>query len=424
MKNEKIRSVVVLTTICIIVTAILAACNFVTAPIIKKQEEAANSAAYNDILPGATNLVEVEGSFPATITKMMKDEGGAGYVFEAVTRGYEKKDINILISVDANGKIIKFDITNDTYPESKMTAADFETLYTGKNLPISPEPKVDIIANATVSSNAYKTVLNDVFTVFCQYAGVEKSDDQKLADLYSVIMPWAVDKTGTLTFNKIELPAGVASSIVDVYEPVSQTGYIVLAKSGNTSLAAGVNAYGKVYYLSDLDGNDMLGNSSVTSVIADIEQTLPSVYASNDEAILAKMVAAGIISDASEATQVDFGKVSSNVIAVYDIGGVNAYIAKADGFGGRITVCYVINANGEIVKYATLEQTEIAYEDLYGTIIAEKEYADIFAGQTTETVTEETFDIEGSVTFTETATKICWKAVKAAAATLNGEVAE
>ena len=419
MKNEKIRSVVVLTTICIIVTAILAACNFVTAPIIKKQEEAANSAAYGDILPGATKLVEVDGSFPETITKMLKDEGGKGYVFEAVTKGYTGTPINLLVSVDAAGNIIKFDITNETYPESKGKAEDFEALYAGKAL-----PPADFITGCTVSSNAYKTVLNDVFTVFCEYAGVEKSDDQKLADLYSVIMPWAVDKTGTLTFNKIELPAGVASSIVDVYEPVSQTGYIVLAKSGNTSLAAGVNAYGKVYYLSDLDGNDMLGNSSVTSVIADIEQTLPSVYASNDEAILAKMVAAGIISDASEATQVDFGKVSSNVIAVYDIGGVNAYIAKADGFGGRITVCYVINANGEIVKYATLEQTEIAYEDLYGTIIAEKEYADIFAGQTTETVTEETFDIEGSVTFTETATKICWKAVKAAAATLNGEVAE
>ena len=153
MKKDNLKSIIVLSAICLIVTAILAVCNFVTAPIIKKQEEAANSAAYGDILPGATNLVEVSGTFPATVTKMMKDEGGAGYVFEAVATGYTKTPINILVSVDANGKIIKFDITSDPYPESKGNAADFEALYTGKDL-----PSADFIAGCTVSSNAFKAV--------------------------------------------------------------------------------------------------------------------------------------------------------------------------------------------------------------------------------------------------------------------------
>ena len=134
------------------------------------------------------------------------------------------------------------------------------------------------------------------------------------------------------------------------------------------------------------------------------------------------MVSAGVITDASEAAKVDFGSISSSVVAIYQLDSGKAYIAKADGFNGRITVCYVINGAGEIVNYATLAQTEVAYEDPYGTFIQEPEYAERFNGLTTETTLDETFDLEGGVTFTETATKICWNAIKEAANIMNGEV--
>lgn len=419
MKKDNLKSVIVLSAICLIVTAILAVCNFVTAPIIKKQEEAANSAAYGDILPGATNLVEVSGTFPATVTKMMKDEGGAGYVFEAVATGYTKTPINILVSVDANGKIIKFDITSDPYPESKGNAADFEALYTGKDI-----PPADTIAGCTVSSNAFKAVLNDIFTVFCEYAGVEKSDEQKLADLYSAIMPNAKDKSGTLTFNAIDLPDGAASSIVAVYEPVCKTGYIVHAKSGDVSLAAGVNAYGKVYYLSDLDGNNKLTDSAFASVIADIEAAIPSIYETNSDSIVQLMVDNGVISSSSDAEKVDFSAVSNGVVAIYKVGNNNAYIAKSEGYGGVITVCYVINANGEIVNYATLEQNEEAelhyMNSEFGTVIAKPDYAANIVGKDTGTLVEGDIIVAGS-SFTSNAVKTCWNDVKEAAAIMNGE---
>ena len=422
MKNDLIKSIVVLVSICLVVGLLLSGVNSITAPIIKEQEAAANSAAYADILPGATNLVEVEGTFPATVTKMMKDEGGAGYVFEAVTKGYTGTPINLLVSVDATGNIVKFDITNDTYPESKGSAEDFEALYTGKVL-----PPADFIAGCTISSNAYKSALNDIFTVFCEYAGVEKSDEQKLADLYATIMPNAKDKSGTLTFNAIDVPEGASSSIVAVYEPVCKTGYIVHAKSGDISLAAGVNAYGKVFYLSDLDGNDMLSNSAYTSLIDEIEAALPSIYETNNDAIVTAMIENGIITKADDAQKVDFSKVSNGVVAVYNIGEGNAYVAKSEGYGGVITVCYVINANGEIVNYATLEQNEEAelhyMNSEFGTVIAKPEYADKLVGKDTSTLAEEDIIIAGS-SFTSSAVKTCWNDIKAAATIMNGEVAQ
>lgn len=419
MKNNTIKSIIVLTCICLVVALLLSGINSITAPIIADQEAAANSAAYADILPGATNLVEVEGTFPETVTKMMKDEGGAGYVFEATTKGYTGTPITLLVSVDAAGNIVKFDITNPTYPESKGTEEEFEALYTGKVLPPS-----DIISGCTVSSNAYKGALNDIFTVFCEYAGVEKSDEQKIADLYSTIMPEATDKSGTLTFTAIDLPEGVASSISAVFAPVSETGYIVLAKSGDTSLAAGVNAYGKVFYLSDLDGNDKLADAAFASIITDIETTLPSIYESNNDDIIAKMVAKGIISSESGASKVDFGAVSNDVVAVYKVSGGYAYVAKADGFNGIITVCYVINEKGNIVKYATLSHDEVENEydgNEYGTVIGHKDYADRFAGLTVESLVDDTLIVAKS-TFTTKATTKAWNSVKAAHEIMNGEV--
>ncbi len=416
MKNNTIKSIIVLTCICLVVALLLSGINSITAPIIEEQEAAANSAAYADILPGATNLVEVEGTFPETVTKMMKDEGGAGYVFEATTKGYTGSPISLLVSVDAAGNIVKFDITNPTYPESKGTAEEFEALYTGKVL-----PPADTISGCTVSSNAYKAALNDIFTVFCEYAGVEKSDEQKLADLYSTIMPNGTDKSGTHTFTAIDLPEGVASSITAVYTPVSKTGYVVLAKSGDTALAVGVNAYGKVFYLSDLDGNDKLADAAFASVITDIETTLPSIYETNNDDIVAKMVEKGIISSASGATKVDFGTVSNDVVAVYKVSGGYAYVAKAEGFGDVLEVCYVIGANGNIANYATLYQKEVAYENLYGTVIDTDEYADNLGGKAVADVTDDTLIIAGS-TFTTEATTKAWNSVKAAHEIMNGEV--
>ena len=415
MKKHTLTSIIVLTCICLVVTVLLATINSVTAPVIKKNQDKANSAAYADILPGATNLVEVEGNFPETVTKMMKDEGGAGYVFEATTKGYTGSPIMLLVSVDALGNIVKFDITNPSYPESKGTAEEFEALYVGKALPPS-----DFISGGTVSSNAYKAALNDIFTVFCEYAGVEKSDEQKLADLYSTIMPNGTDKSGTHTFAAIELPEGVASSITAVYAPVSKTGYIVLAKSGDTALAAGVNAYGKVFYLSDLDGNDKLADTAFATVITDIETTLPSIYETNNDDIIAKMIAKGIIASANDAENVDFGAVSNDVVAVYKVSGGYAYVAKSEGFGDVLEVCYVIGADGSIVKYATLYQKEVAYEALYGTVIDTEDYAKNLDGKAVTEITDDTLLIAGS-TFTTKATTKAWNSVKAAHEIMNGE---
>lgn len=418
MKKDTIKSIVVLSCICLVVAILLSGVNAITDPIIKKAASDAASSAYGDVLPGASELEEITGEFPETVKKVMKDKGGKGFIFELATKnGYTKNEIAMVLGIGADGVITKLDIT--VYPESKGSEAEFEALFAGKTADMN-----DVIAGTTITSNALKAAVKDAYDVYYDHAGVEKSDEQKLQDLYEVLMPEAKDKSGAYNFTAVELPTGAPASITSIYKPSTEIGYIMTAKVNDLSLAIALNAYGKAYAVYDLDGNDLSADSDYDSVKSDAENTIPSIYEANHDNILELMVNEEIITSASSAQKVDFGAVSSRVVAVYKLKNGNAYIANADGFGGVLTVCYVINSKGEIVNYATLSHSERdnEYEQKdYGTVIGFDSYAQRFDGKTTSSVDDDTLLIAGS-TFTTNATKACWESIKAANEIINGEV--
>lgn len=417
MKKGYLKSIIVLVSICLVVGLLLSGVNSITSPIIDKQASAAADAAYLEVLPSATTFSDVTGEFPETVLEMKKDEGGSGFAFKLQSSSsYSQSPLQMILGVDNEGKITKLVITN--YAETKGSLADFMPLFEGKDSTLADT----VVAGCTFTSTAIKAAVADAFNVFFEYADVEKSDDAKFQELFATIMPFGVDKAGSVTLTDVQLPAGAPASIVAIKTPVSGAGYVMLAKSGDTSIAIGVNAYGKVYYISDLDGKDLLSDAAYAQIITDAESVLPSVYESNNEAVLQLMVDKGVITSANKAEKVDFSSVSSNVVAIYKVGNANAYIARAQGFGsqGLITVCYVVDAKGAIVNYATLEQHEVAYENLYGTYIAEAEYATRFDGKNLADVTDDTLIVAGS-TFTTNATKLCLKDIKAAVEIMNGE---
>lgn len=416
MKNNYLKSIIVLVSICLIVGLLLSGVNSITAPIIEKNDAAAASGAYLQVLPNATSFEDVTGEFPAAVLEMKKDSGGSGFAFKIqASSSYSQSPMQMILGIDNEGKITKLVITN--YAETKGNASEFESLFAGKDATMT-----DTVAGVTYTTNAIKDAVKAAYDVFYEYADIEKSDEQKLQDLYSLLMPSGKDKTGAYNLKTVEVENAPAS-ITGVLAPNTGIGYIVTATDGTKTIAMGINAYGKVNAIYDLDGNDLSADAAFDSIKADAEALLPSVYEANHEAITALMVEKGVIAKASEAKKVDFSAISSSVVAVYEVSGGNAYIAKAEGYGGIMTICYVINNSGEIVKYATLEQHEIDEADYnlyFGTVIKDEAYADRFNSLTVDTVTDDTLLIAGS-TFTTNATKICWKDIKAAATTINGE---
>lgn len=419
MKKDTLKSIIVLGSICLIVAILLSAVNSVTAPIIEERQKQQNSAAFNDILPGATELVDVElqPNFPASITSIKKDVGGAGFIFELSTsKGYSGKPITMLVSIDANGKIVKLNITEYNDSQGYGSKEIFEGLYTGKQTPVA-----DIHAGATVSSKAVMGAINDAYSVFCTLNGVERSPEELIVELKDKILPFAVDKAGNVEIEEYSVE-NLPSSIVKVYKAKTGLGYVALAKSGDTNVAIGMNAYGSVIYMTDLEGKNLINDSKFASVKSDAE-SIPSIFETENDTIIQLLIDKEIITSADEATPYDFGAVSSNVVAVYNVGENLAYVAKAEGFGGAVTVCYVIDSNNTIVNYATLEhfeqENEYAGMD-YGTVIGFKNYPEKFIGNGVDTITDDTLLIAGS-TFTTKATTTCLNAVKAANEILNKE---
>lgn len=54
--KENVKSVVVLTAICLVVAALLAVTNFYTAPVIEANKAAAATGSLAEVIPGATGF--------------------------------------------------------------------------------------------------------------------------------------------------------------------------------------------------------------------------------------------------------------------------------------------------------------------------------------------------------------------------------
>ena len=312
MKNNYFKSVIVLVSICLIVGLLLSGVNSITAPIIEKNDAAAANGAYMVVLPNATAFEDVTGEFPESVIEMKKDTGGSGFAFKLQgSSSYSQSAMQMILGIDNEGKITKLVITN--YAETKGAAADFEALFEGKDATMS-----DTVAGVTYTTNAIKDIIKAAYDVFYEYADIEKSDEQKLQELYSVVMPSGKDKTGAYSMTEVTLE-NAPSSITAVYKPNTGIGYIATATDGTKTIVLGINAYGKVYAIYDLDGNDLSADTAFDTIKTDAEASIPSIYESNNESLVQLMVDNKIISSAKDAKKVDFSAIASSVVAVYEV---------------------------------------------------------------------------------------------------------
>ncbi|MBR6676588.1 MAG: FMN-binding protein [Clostridia bacterium] len=160
--NKNIKSIVVLFSICLVVAVLLAAVNYITDPIIKKNALLAEQASLRVVLEGAEEFEELslgEGT-PATVTGLYKEINGLGYVVTVSTSSsYSQSPMTFTVGVTAGGKIADIEITN--YSETK-NFEDYPDSF--KGLGGSEINGVDVFSGVTYSSEAFKTALSDALT--------------------------------------------------------------------------------------------------------------------------------------------------------------------------------------------------------------------------------------------------------------------
>ena len=351
MKSQ-IKTVVSLTVICAVVAVLLAVTNYITAPIIKKNEAAQVNGALSVVLPSGEGFEAVDISkyeLPETITEVYSEKNG-GYVFKMLTSGYGS-DFVLMCGIDANGAV-----AGATCISSNETLGA-EKEY-GKTLVGATGETIDGVATvsgATRTTDAYKNAVRDALNAKIILGGgsVDLRDEtQILADNLNAALPAGEGKFTPVFITEI------LEGVQEVYKAENGAGYVL--KSGENFIAA-------------------TADGTVVSEVADDVKTLMSDNAK--KLISSKLTQIDISGYADMPTQIEEAYKTDSGNYVFHL--------KAAGFGINGDAWY--NPSGEYIKIkvsATKDGKIIACEtvsqketDGIGSACADKKFYSQFNGK-------------------------------------------
>ncbi len=213
MKNN-IKSIIVLPVICLIVAALLATVNYITAPVIEKNAILAAQESLRVVLPDSGEFKEetLSENAPATVTGLYTEVDGKGYAVTVETSSsYSKAPMTFTVGINAEGAITGIEITN--YSETK-DFGKYPESYIGKD---SSLEGVDLFAGVTYSSKAFKDAVADAFAALSEVNSdiggevVEDKPYEPSEDTLKAVFPEAA------SFEKLEI-TGEYSAVTAVYK--------------------------------------------------------------------------------------------------------------------------------------------------------------------------------------------------------------
>ena len=394
--KENIKSVVVLTAICLVVAVLLAYTNSITAPIIEANKAAKASGSLLEVMPEATgfeNITANLGELPATVKEVHAETSGLGHVMIlGTTTQFSSDEMGITVAIGADGKISNVLLTG--YYESKDFGADYPATYIGQDSALGG---VDTVAGTTFSSTAFKDAITDAFNVLIEnnlVAAGQKSEEQLIAEAMPLALPGCVNSLG----NPVTVPVeGFAAPITQAFKAKNDTGYIYIVSTDAGSVVVGVNAFGVAKAI-DLEGNDV--TATATDAVAAAVAANPAISVTNLEANTTTV--AGSFEEGAVITAVEGLATESNVVAAFTVtvGEETQYavITKPLGYGDEsMKMMVIFNANGEVVIYKTLTEM-IIHGEYYSEhqLTDESAYRAQFVGLTEATYSDDMTLVAGA----------------------------
>lgn len=173
-----VKPIVVLGTICVVTSTLLAVTNEFTAPIIKERQDKAAFAAYGAVLPDADGFTRITDFATSNVTEVVKADNGAGYAMKAVGKGFGG-EVPVIIGFDAEGNIIGVQFLQNEESagygmrlwDSTGDGAKFAEELKGKSGSVAlGQDGVNGLSGATVSSNAVISAVNSAINCFNEVA--------------------------------------------------------------------------------------------------------------------------------------------------------------------------------------------------------------------------------------------------------------
>ena len=345
MKREAWKSIAVLTSICLVVAVLLAAVNHVTAPIIEESAATGAQASLYAVLPNAAGFEEETpaGEVPETVTGIFRDTGGSGYaVTLSTSSSYSATPMTFTLGVGTDGKITGVEMTN--YAESK-DFGEYPSTYVGQDSALSG---VDLYAGVTYSSTAFRSAVEDAFSVLIELGGVaqgNKTDEQIIEELKPLLLPGALTRAGT---PKLEEYAVSDDGMQQALRAANDVGFLYVLENGGETYIVAVSSTGGVVCM-DLEGKDVTAEQEALSARALELSDTDSIHEKNKAAAVRAMPDGAVLTPVSVSGQ--FGTVSS----IYAVSGVEnaAYAMVCTPYGYRtpMKLVFVLNESGETVGF-------------------------------------------------------------------------
>ncbi len=285
--KKNLKSVVVLTAICAVMSLLLAVTNYITAPIIEKNQNAAANEALLEVMPNGTSFVAVDLSsyeLPSTVSEAFKEESGVGYVIKLTTTGYGSGFV-IMCGVNADGTVSGAVClsSNETLGHEKTYGNNF----TGKN---STEVEaVDTISGATKTTVAYRNAVKDAINAATILAGGSvdiRSEEEILADNLSAALTAGEGKFTKLFLTEViegidavytaDNGKGAVCVIGEQFVGVDETGAVVSGAEGD--VAANVSAQMAILNASESTALDLTAYEGLPSALVSAEKTATGNY--------------------------------------------------------------------------------------------------------------------------------------------------
>lgn len=285
--NKNVKSVVVLTAICAVMSLLLAVTNYITAPIIKKNQDKAANEALLQVMPNGTSFVAVDLSsyeLPATVTEAFKEESGAGYVVKLTTTGYGSGFV-IMCGVNADGTVSGAVCLSST--ETLGHEKTYGENFTGKNS--EGVDAVDTISGATKTTAAYRNAVKDAINTATILGGGSvdiRSEEEILADNLSAALPAGDGKFTKLFITEViegidavytaDNGKGAVCVIGEQFVGVDETGAVVSGAEGDA--AANVSAQMAILNASERTSLELAGYEGLPSALVSAEKTASGNY--------------------------------------------------------------------------------------------------------------------------------------------------
>jgi Na+-translocating ferredoxin:NAD+ oxidoreductase RnfG subunit len=193
--KKSIKSIFVLVMICAVVSVMMAVTNYITEPIIEKNEQFKANSALLEIMPdgGSFELVDTNGfELPATVSEVYKASNG-GHVVKLITTGYNSGMV-VMCGVSPELSVVGTKLVSSAETPSIGGSAveTFAPRLDGAT--IETVDMVDTVSGATKTTAAYRAATKDALNTALILGGVEvdlRSEKEILNDNLSAALPEA-----------------------------------------------------------------------------------------------------------------------------------------------------------------------------------------------------------------------------------------